>query len=931
MPRAPKITLPRVDYREGYGYNPRIDAYQVTGTENIDKAIDKFAEYMSTSSAWGDVALDIETKGVDDGWWQITCITAAFHTHDGVVSVLLNPLREPEHRKKLRRILDLASRTVFHNCFSGDTRFITRDGVRTLEEVSGETVEVWDGSEWRKAEARYYGASPTQRIVVFLADHPASVSHEFNATPNHRWELVDGRLVTTEKLVAGDLIKASKPDSVIDYNSDAFKHGLIFADRALYTRQPVTDGVWGFQMRLCGDKAKWVHLFDRATYPPSSNGDPVVTGKLPFNPKDLPENPDADYIANFIEGWQLFDGADFGNNRTIGTVSKDAADWLATHAPTGGWYVTGQTSTIRKSGYSNESRPFHTVVLSKGGNSNPVEWIVDSVDAPTDPVPVYCVEVPDVERFTLAEGVYTANSTFDTPPLVAHELMTLDDVNKIWDTLVLARMLNTVDRAGRSLEDLAVRYGIVPDDGIKMASVFSASGMGSASRGFSEYDIDSGTYRDGAMSDTVVTLRLLPILEQAVTSRHDASVTPVAGLIRDEAWNLICELQRVNQISLRRAARGYLTDPDFRDNYEKKTYADFKDAEDTLSAAGLEPGRGDKLIEHLYQIGQLPGDWPKTPTGKLSADKSAIKKLTELGHPLAAAHRTVADTTKILGYLEKVNDNVRHTGRLHPMIGVLGAAATGRMSVTGTELHQFPGDARGILISDTTNGWSSVDWSTIEPVTMAVCAGDDGFLEPFFNGGDLYIPVARAAGLIPPDVSDEDAAGHAGRKAAKVIILAAMYGQGKRSLAANLAAALKKEVTTDEAGDLHTKLKAAMPVTFNFMRDVQSRAELSNTVITITGRVLDEDPDAIYRAVNHFCQGSAADVLYQSTLELDRQGLSDHIHLWMHDELIVDTSVEAEVVAAMQKPPEALLRWARTKKVMLRTDANPMGGYWKAV
>jgi DNA polymerase I-like protein with 3'-5' exonuclease and polymerase domains len=83
--------------------------------------------------------------------------------------------------------------------------------------------------------------------------------------------------------------------------------------------------------------------------------------------------------------------------------------------------------------------------------------------------------------------------------------------------------------------------------------------------------------------------------------------------------------------------------------------------------------------------------------------------------------------------------------------------------------------------------------------------------------------------------------------------------------------------------------------------------------------------------LSHNCQGSAADVLYQSTLELDRQGLSDHIHLWMHDELIVDTSVESDVVAAMQKPPEALMRWARTNKVMLRTDANPMGGYWKAV
>lgn len=637
LPSAPEITLPRVEYRHWYGFNQRINAYQVTGTDNIAVAIDGFASYASTTGACRDVALDIETRGVDAGWWQITCITAAFHTADGVVSVLLNPLREEEHRKKLRQIVDLAGRLVFHN------------------------------------------------------------------------------------------------------------------------------------------------------------------------------------------------------------------------------------------------------------------------------------------------------HNFDMPPLIAHRLLTLDDINKTWDTLVMARMINTIDRAGRSLEDLAIKLGIVPDDGIKMASVFSASGMGSAVRGFSEYDIDSGTYRDGAMSDTVVTLRLLPLLEQQVLMRLDASITPTAGLTRDGAWKLICEMQRMAQITVRRASRGFLTDPKFLESYDHKTRPDFEAACAALEAVGLEPGRGDKLIEHLDNLGQIPDDWPKTPTGKLSADKKAIKRLTSLGHPLADAHRKVADTTKIINYLTKVNESVRYTGRLHPYIGVLSASATGRMAISGVELHQFPGDARGILISDTAEGWSSVDWSTIEPVTMAVCAGDDGFLEPFFNGGDLYIPVARAAGLIPPDISDEEAATHKGRKAAKVIILAAMYGQGKASLAAGLSDALGKKVTTEDASDLHARLKAAMPITFAFMRDVMSRAEMSNTVLTITGRLLDEDPSATYKAVNHFCQGSAADVLYQSTLELDRQGLADHIHLWMHDELIVDTAVEKEVVAAMQKPPEALLKWARTKKVMLRTDANPMGGFWKAV
>lgn len=900
MPNAPTVQLDNVDYRHWNGYNPRIGAFQITGTENIAKAIDAFATYASTTNANRDVAIDIETKGADStNWWQITCVTAAFHTHIGVVSVLFNPLREQEHRGLMRRVIDIAARVVGHNM------------------------------------------------------------------------------------------------------------------------------------------------------------------------------------------------------------------------------------------------------------------------------------------------------GFDIPPLVAHRIMTLDDVNKVWDTLVLAKMINTSDRAGRSLEDLAVKYGIVPDDGVKMSAVFSASGLGSATDGFAKSDIGSGTYRDGAMSDTVVTLRLLPLLERMVTDRLDAGTGAMgAQLDSSGAYKLVCDMQRVSQIALRRSARGFKIDPQFPEKYRAKTADAFKDAAALLNSEGLEPGRGDKLVEHLAAIGELPEGWPQTKTGRLSADKKAMELLTRHGSPLSKAHRVVADTTKITGYLDKVVESSSATGRLHPSINTLGASATGRMAISGAaELHQFPGEARGILIPDHDHGWSSVDWSSIEPVVMAVCAGDNDFLAPFYAGSDLYVPIARAAGLIPPEVDDIAALKHYGRKVAKVVLLAAMYGQGKASLAANLAGAMERKVSIDEAGELRQKIQQAMPITFAFMKDIERYAESTGTVCTITGRVLNEDAGFTYKAVNHFCitpdtpiltadlrhvpadtvkigdelvgfdeysidnrgrgtgkrfmrtavvkavhrvvkpsvavytsdgkrtvcsddhkwlvrhpgkqprlvwveskdltsehqllsvgtwdtpdtweagylaglfdgegsmqtrasgssctqltfhqlpgqvmrdfrsamesmgltysyipkspnntspcdgvrvsgvarmmrtvgtlrpqrmlsrskdifdgaelhtvrmmegtphvvkvepvgsvelmaietsthtfiangylshncQGSAADVLYQSTLEIDRQGMSDYIHLWMHDELVVDTPVAAQIDAIMQTPPQALKNWSRADQVILKTDNNAMGMEWKSV
>lgn len=808
-----------------------------------------------------------------------------------------------------------------------------------------------------------------------------------------------------------------------------------------------------------------------------------------------------------------------------------------------------------------------------------------------------------------AEKLIFHNSSFDIPPMVAHRLLTFDDVNKVWDTLVLARMLRTTDRAGRSLEQLAMRYKLTPDDGITMANVMTAAGFRSSRDGYANMDIDYGTYRDGATSDTAITLRLYDELLATVRAKHDGMRGNPATLPGAESVDaLIAGVQRVNQIALRRSASGYKVDRDYRQAYEKALVYD-KDrnpvcdsagnhlnveeqvrlASIGLTAAYLIPGRGDLLIEHLHTQGELPSDWPRTPTGKLKADKEALERLSSMGHPLTQAHRIVADHHKISGYLDKVLENSTDTGRLHPQIAILGAAASGRMSVSGVELHQFPGIARPVLLADHDPGFSSVDWSSIEPVTMALCAGDRKLLDPFNAGADLYIPVARQAGLIPADVDDATAAEHSGRKVAKVVLLAAMYGQGGKSLAANLTAALKRTVEVGEAYDLRRSVQDAMPDSFAFMDRISEFAERYGAVSTISGRVLDEDAEYLYRAVNHFCvtpdtpiltadlrhvradsvrvgdelvgfdehspsphgrgggkrrfrtavvknvnfvmkpsvavytsdgrvtvcssdhkwfvrhpgnqprltwveagdltpehqmmsvgvwdadtsrdagylaglfdgegsmqtrasgsscsqitfhqkpgngvmeefrgamdrlglsytfipkspnntspcdgvrvsglsrmmrltgmirphrmvsrtkdifdgadlygektmestpyvvqvkpvgvrklvaietsthtfvangflshncQGSAADLLYEATLEIDRRGLSDHVHLWMHDELVVSTSVQAEIENAMQTPPQALRRWARVPDIVLRTDAKALGMHW---
>lgn len=668
------IPLPFYAVPDETAYAVTFGAYAHTG-ENAREAVLRMPAGL-------DVAIDIETPSVTD-CFSIKCVTAAWEQDGQDHMVLLDPLRRSDDANAVREVIRKAKWLIMHNCFAGDTEVITRDGVRRFEDMAGETVEVWADDGWQKAQARCYGTAPVRTVRVVPARYRTNIAHEFRATGNHRWPLTDGRLVYTDDLRPGDVIQAARVTPEIDHTSDAFKHGLIFADGALCTHQPVAEGVWGYQLRLCGAKAQWAHLFDKVTYPPSAGGDPVVTGRLPFNPKALPENADAAYLANFIEGWQLLDGSDYGRNRQVSTASQEAADWLMLHAAAGGWFATGRSRQVNKAGYKPGSVR-HSVTLSRGGTSKPVQWRVTDIGEPSDPVPVYCVEVPGIERFTLAQGVYTGNSSFDTPGLVAAGLMTLRDIEKVMDTVIFARSAWPDQLTPKTLEACAARtLGMTQlVNALKLA--IKASGFRSKEEWFAKGDVHMPTYRNGAMTDTLVTLRLAhPLYELAVDRQLDHPFTRYGHTSRDTAGDLVMREQRVNRVLLRRAARGFEVDLDYLDGYVDQVEQQREAAEKVITDAGLRPGVGLDVVTHLEAAGELPAAWPRTPTGRLKSDKDAMALLPD-DHPLASAHTLLAHTSKILGYMEKVAARSAVTGRLHPQFNILGASATGRMCLPVT-------------------------------------------------------------------------------------------------------------------------------------------------------------------------------------------------------------------------------------------------------
>lgn len=525
------------------------------------------------------------------------------------------------------------------------------------------------------------------------------------------------------------------------------------------------------------------------------------------------------------------------------------------------------------------------------------------------------------------------NAVFDIPPLYAHSLIAVEEINKVEDTLVLARMVRTYQKGKRTLEDLCEQYGVIHDGKVKIVAAMKAAGHKTKDAGYENSDIDRDFYRRGAMSDTAATLRVWgPLYADVMRTlvRGASGGYTVAKLDEAGAHNLINDMMAVLRITLRRSARGMAVDLDYAQRWRESKNAEQERAHAVIESAGLRPGVGADVIRYLHERGELPADWPTTEKGALKADKAAMELLTKADHPLSNAHTLIAEHGKTDGYFTAVEDASRATGRLHPSVGVLGAHASGRMSVADPPLQQFSEEARPIIVADRGDLWSA-DWSSIEPVVLANCAGDADFITPFNNGADLYVPVAKAAGLTPASMSNADARRHPGRDQAKIVLLASMYGMGQGTLAADLG------VSLDQARALQNRLRSAMTETYTFMDAVKGACRQSGASWTISGRVLDERvvidgrSEVMDRlAVNHFCQGSSADILMAATLQLERWGMADEVLMWIHDELVTtDEGVEA-VKAAMQTPPDWLLAHSRLDPVLL-VDAQNMGPAWQKV
>ncbi len=281
----------------------------------------------------------------------------------------------------------------------------------------------------------------------------------------------------------------------------------------------------------------------------------------------------------------------------------------------------------------------------------------------------------------------------------------------------------------------------------------------------------------------------------------------------------------------------------------------------------------------------------KGKTG-FSTDEETLESLRDK-HPLPGLILLYRQLSKLLStYVEGISSRIDPQGRLHGQFHQ-NVTATGRLSSSDPNLQNIPNrselglEIRRCFIAPREMVLLSADYSQIELRLLAHLSGDQALTEAFLLGEDIHANTARR--LFGEPVSAEN------RRRAKTVNFGILYGMSSFSLSQSLG------VSAGEAREIIDRYFSAYPGIAPFFAGILSEARETGMVRTLSGRVrripeVNSHDKRIREygermAVNTVLQGSAADLIKRSMVDLDPllepfPGVA--LLIQVHDELLLE-------------------------------------------
>ncbi len=488
----------------------------------------------------------------------------------------------------------------------------------------------------------------------------------------------------------------------------------------------------------------------------------------------------------------------------------------------------------------------------------------------------------------------------------------------VWCDTMIAAYLANPSRQSQGLDSLAVE---LLDH--RMISYSDVTGKGKGQKGFAEVAIEAATRYSCEDADATFLLHRL-LLPKVVEGGME-------HLFHDVEMPLVTILAEMELTGVR------LDMPLFAELSEK-----FGKEMASLEAEICDLASGPFNLNSPKQLGEILFERMKLPTGKKTKTKSGwstnveeLERLADAGFEIASLLLRYRGHSKLKSTytdaLPKIADP--KTGRVHTSYNQA-VTNTGRLSSSEPNLQNIPIRTdegrmirRGFIAKDG-HKLISADYSQIELRVLAHLSSDKVLCDAFERDEDIHTRTASEVfGLFPEMVTPEM------RRQAKTVNFGVIYGQSAFSLAKQLG------VTRKVAEDFIESYKARHSGAISYLESCVSHAREKGFVTTLLGRRLpipDIDSSnftvrsfAERNAINYPIQGSAADIIKQAMVRIDRrikrEGVASRLIMQVHDELVFEVP-EDELLRMEQLVVYEMERGAELA-VPLKVDIN-YGNNW---
>lgn len=290
----------------------------------------------------------------------------------------------------------------------------------------------------------------------------------------------------------------------------------------------------------------------------------------------------------------------------------------------------------------------------------------------------------------------------------------------------------------------------------------------------------------------------------------------------------------------------------------------------------------------------------KTKSG-YSTSADILQKLIPY-HPIISAILEYRKVTKLKStYVDGLLRQADETGRVHTTFKQTGTA-TGRLSSIEPNLQNIPiktelGRLMRKFFIPEDDGYVLIDadYSQIELRLLAHISNDENMRSAFISGEDIHTSTAsKVFGVPMEDVTYEM------RKRAKAVNFGILYGMGEYTLSNDLRISIK------DAKSYIENYLSSYPSVDAYLKDTIAHAYENGFVTTMYDRrryipelsgknkMLKSFGERV--AMNSPIQGSAADIIKIAMINvarrLEKEGIDARLILQVHDELLIEASVD---------------------------------------